>query len=608
MAKKVVWMFISCLMALSLLVASCGPAAIEEEEEEEDDNIVVEEEEDEEEEEEEETKVVSGPEEPKYGGWVRIAQSSNIIMFDEVYGWSAPATTLHLTNEELLWGDWAMGPAGSGNTEWSHSGINRLEQKRGYIAESFEIPEVGKAIFKIRKGVRYALNPNSEASKLVNGREVTADDVVFSLTQVTTNDRAWVRQAYSAMSEVVSITAPDKETVIIQTPPELFFDAFSILTDFTHIVPPEVVEKYGDMTNWKTSVGTGAFMLTDFLPDSVATLTRNPNYWDTDPVGLGKGNQLPYLEGVKLIIITDQSTRMAGLRTGKVDYSGAVNWEDIPILKKENPELNYIEVYKGAQGVTHMRTDKEPFNDIRVRKALFRATDFFNIRENLAGGKGNIVTWPICYYTEYKDAYLSLEESSDAVKELYDYSPEAAKELLAEAGYPEGFKTKVTCRNLPVQVDYYSVLKDMWAKAGIELEIEVLEYSTYSSVQRARSYDALMLGTTGSIGALYKCSPVRGEGNTNGSYINDPVVNETAEKMNLVAYTNPKEADALYKELMGYVYEQAWAIPNIETPQGTFWWPWIKNYHGEDSMGFWNFPNWVNWVWIDQDMKKTMGY
>ena len=162
------------------------------------------------------------------------------------------------------------------------------------------------------------------------------------------------------------------------------------------------------------------------------------------PVGPGKGNQLPYLDGVKLIIITDQSTRMAGIRTGKVDYCGAVNWEDIPTLKQENPELQYIEVYKGSDGVTHMRTDKEPFNDIRVRKALFRATDFYDIRQNLAGGKGNIITWPICYYKEYKDAYLPLEESSDAVKELYTYDPDAAKQLLAEAGYPEGFKTKVT--------------------------------------------------------------------------------------------------------------------------------------------------------------------
>ena len=78
--------------------------------------------------------------------------------------------------------------------------------------------------------------------------------------------------------------------------------------------------------------------------------------------------------------------------------------------------------------------------------------------------------------------------------------------------------------------------------------------------------------------------------------------------MNLVAYTNPSEADATFKELMRYVYEQAWAIPYFETPGSNGWWPWLKNYHGEESMGFWNAPNWVNWAWVDKDLKKSMGY
>jgi hypothetical protein len=117
-----------------------------------------------------------------------------------------------------------------------------------------------------------------------------------------------------------------------------------------------------------------------------------------------------------------------------------------------------------------------------------------------------------------------------------------------------------------------------------------------------------MNGTTGSIGALYKCSPIRGDGNTNGSYINDPTVNSAAEKMNLISYTDPPGADKIYKDLMKYSLDQAWAIPFPSAPQGTFWWPWLKNYHGEASMGFWNSPNWVNWVWIDQALKRALGH
>jgi pyruvate/oxaloacetate carboxyltransferase len=62
-------------------------------------------------------------------------------------------------------------------------------------------------------------------------------------------------------------------------------------------IDPEVVEKYGSGADWRNSVGTGPFMLTDLVASSSATLVRNPNYWDKDPVGPGKGNQLPYLDG-----------------------------------------------------------------------------------------------------------------------------------------------------------------------------------------------------------------------------------------------------------------------------------------------------------------------
>ena len=148
----------------------------------------------------------------------------------------------------------------------------------------------------------------------------------------------------------------------------------------------------------------------------------------------------------------------------------------------------------------------------------------------------------------------------------------------------------------------------MWSQIGIDLTISPKEAAVYNSIQRARSYDQFMLGTTGSVGALYKCSPIRGDGNTNGSYINDAKVNEASERMNLVAYTNPAEADAIYKDLMKYVLDQAWAIPRPGPPQATFWWPWLKNYHGEASIGFWNFPNWATWVWIDQNMKRSMGH
>ena len=89
------------------------------------------------------------------------------------------------------------------------------------------------------------------------------------------------------------------------------------------------------------NVGTGAFMITDFVPGSVATLKRNPNYWDKDPIGPGKGNALPYIDELRYLIIPDASTREAAMRTGKIDQWGLTGdqWETVNTLKKNVPAL-----------------------------------------------------------------------------------------------------------------------------------------------------------------------------------------------------------------------------------------------------------------------------
>ena len=105
------------------------------------------------------------------------------------------------------------------------------------------------------------------------------------------------------------------------------------------VVPPEVMQKYGDMTNWKNSVGTGPFMLTDWIPGSEAVYVRNPNYWMKDPIGPGKGNQLPYLDGVSIVILPDASTQQAALRTAKIDQISGYNIEDDSQHEKDGSGL-----------------------------------------------------------------------------------------------------------------------------------------------------------------------------------------------------------------------------------------------------------------------------
>ncbi len=542
---------------------------------------------------------------PRYGGYVTIPLAADILNFEEMYGWHPGAHLLKLTNEELVMGDWAKGPAGTGECDWAIRGTDRFVQKAGSLAESWEYPKVGTAIYRIRHGINWAVNPNSEAARLVNGRALNAHDIVWTLQTYITFTRAYL---YSQPGlKDAKIKALDDWTVQIDIDPAYFEAGISRFQDFASIIPREVVQKYGSMQDWRTSVGTGAFILKDYVPGSSAMLERNANYWQKDPVGPGKGSQLPYVDGVKYVIITDSSTTQSAFRTAKIDVYTSADWETGALLTKENPKLLYKKLIQDTTpNNTMMRTDKAPFSDIRVRRALFMATDFNALKKDLYGGEADIITWPMTSVREYKDAYLSLEEAPDSVKELYNYNQQKAKTLLAEAGYPDGFKVTIIAQNLTERVDYYSVIKAMWAKVKIDVTIDLKEAAVWESITGARNFEQLIHSHTAPCGAIYRMINYRGTGQTNGSYINDSYVEQMYPKIQEAYILNPPEADRLHKELMKYVLDQAWVIPTPLPPLYHLWWPWVKNFNGALSPGYDNTFKFSYYIWIDRDLRESM--
>jgi len=543
---------------------------------------------------------------PRYGGTISIALTMDPQTFDESQGMMhATAFTLLLTNQELMTGNWEIGPAGTGQYDWAIMDLGKIDGKTGCLAESWDIIEPDTMIFHIRQGVKFALNPASEASRLVNGREFTANDAVFSLKQLITQPRSAISLGDTRKA---IITAEDERTVKIVLPPENYEDML-IMGDFASLWAPEVTQKYGNMTDWKNSVGTGPFILTDYIAASSANLERNNNYWETDPIGPGKGKQLPYLDGVKYLIIPDLSTRLSALRTAKIDLLNNVWWEDAVSLEQTNPELLKKKFYANVGLAINARVDKPnlPYKDIKVRRALMMATDFETIKNTFAGGEAQIVSWPILYLKEYKNAYLPLEEAPESVQELYKYNPEKAKTLLTEAGYPEGFTMHLICSNLASTIDYVSIVKDMWKEVGIELIIEPKEGAAMTGITFMRAYEEAIVGGPAPISNLYNGIFFTGaKFGGNQSMVDDPLAWEAKDKMLRIALTDPDAADAIHKEFMKYVLDQAWAIPAVTPPQYHFWYPWLKNYHGEMSIGYSNNYNYTKYAWIDKDLRKEM--
>jgi peptide/nickel transport system substrate-binding protein len=386
----------------------------------------------------------------------------------------------------------------------------------------------------------------------------------------------------------------------------------SYLVDFLSIIPKEVVAKYTDMRDWRNSVGSGPYFLTDFVSNSSASFKKNPGYWRTDPVGVGKGNKLPYADNVKVLIIPDPSTAISALRTGKIDILSGQTFDDAKNIRETSPQLNELAFTPAGAFHIYMRTDKQdlPYKDIRVRHALMLATDFDSIVTDLMDGKAEKQSWPITPMPDFKDAYLPLNAAPAAVQELYKYDPERAKALLAEAGYPDGFQANIVVYSTAANVDYVSVVKEMWKKVNVELTIVPVEFGVYNTRWAQRNYDELFYAGQASSGTYRRCTNYVGTGvGWNLSWVNDPKAVEARDKM-VAAFNSGDDVttDKINRDFMSYVLEQAWVVPTPVQEQSTFWWPWIKGYHGELSPGIINEWQETMYIWVDQSLKKKMGY
>ncbi len=592
MKKKVVWLLVSGLMVLALALASCGPAVTEEEEEE----VVGEEEEEQEEEvagEEEEEEEVT--EEPSYGGTLRVVLSSEVQQLDQAGGRSHSGMYYNdMTFDPLTKVDWTKGPAGTGESSMIALSLIIPKFQKGALAESWEFPDAETIIIHVRQGVRFHDKPP------VNGRELVAEDVIFTLNRLYFDvPKSYLVVSFTDDRKPQSMTALDKYTIEMKIVPGMAGEVMRGGFDFTRIEPHEIFDTYENMEDWRRLIGTGPFMIEDHVASSQTSFVRNPDYWETDP--FRPANQLPYLDGVKFLVIPDASTRQAALRTGKIDRLSGQTWEDWKSLLQYSPDLLSGSVATGGMHIW-MKADGPPFDDIRVRRALALAVDQPTTLEQLYGGNGELISLPTANLADYSDIYVPLAELPESARELFEYHPDKAKQLLAEAGYPDGFKFEVL--TLSADVDTLAIVKDYLADIGVEMELQVKEIGAWYSMGIGRNYQAIMsygIGTS---------NPMRMHNYRTGSLYNYAILDDARLMAVYDAVPQPvndaewDERAPIFRDVVPYIIDQSWAI-QIPTPHSyTLWQPWLKGYQGEQAVSFHHGFTWVNYVWIDQDLRE----
>jgi len=596
MKRKIIWVIVSCLMVVTLLLGSCQSAAPEEKEGTTVTGKVIEkkavgdvEEKDVEEKKEEGEDVVAPPTgEPIYGGTLKpftFSQAGGGPPSWDLGKWTNEAHAyMSFYLESLVMGDFDKGPSGT-NVWPMHVNVwISAEVVTGSLAESWEIPDPLHYVFHLRKGVRWHNKPP------VNGREFVAEDVVYSFNR--TKEIRWPRHYF-----IESITAPDKYTVIIETNKAMAFWGYEFgWGPYMMVYPPEVVE--AGIDDWRNACGTGPFMLADYVSGASVTYKRNPDYWGTWTKD-GKEYKLPFLDEIILPVIPDVATRVAALQAGKLDLYQWVPVEFTDIIERARPEIRSKSIATGGCQNMAFNNTRAPFNDIRVRRALSMAVDRDAIGKAIYLGDYDLYGYPIT--KEYGPSlYTPLEECPPEVRELFEYNPEKAKQLLTEAGYPDGFKTSTIL--MPTSEDLVSMVVDYWADIGVECEMETMELAVFYSTMFDRDYDICNYGLTARPQAFNDHTP---EAPWNAALLDDDYYNETWKKANSTIDT--KERNAILKDLMTYYRGLSSILHLPSSYTHTYWWPWVKNYNGEVSFGS-NKHQYFQYTWVDEAMRKDMGY
>ncbi len=544
---------------------------------------------------------------PQYGGTLIAAMPSDPAGSDAYFG-HPTMKAIEQVCEMLAGIDWGV--------DRDEHGLNRIYLPdialTGRLAERWEMSADGLTLtFHIRQGVHW----HDKAP--MNGRELTAEDVEYNwrrytglgsgFTEFSPNIAQW-----SGLDDlgIASITATDRYTVVftleqpnLQVPREILWPYP------TCIMPPEVIEQHGDVTDWTNLVGTGPFELTDWVEGSSLNFKKNPNYWGFDEKY--PENRLPYVDRLQVMIMPDETTRLAALRTGKVDYLGYLLYahvksvNTIEQLQQSNPDLQVFPFYREATGIA-LSAQNPPFTDVRVRHAIQMALDIDTIANTYFKG------WSLGPPQGFLGGGLvgfvpAFEDWPEEIKQYYTYDPAGAEALLDEAGYPRGadgirFNAGIDFRDL-YDLGHYELAVAQLGEIGVEVELKPMDTGTWAGRLREHTYDGMTsehVGFEHSIGMLGQNTSAS---TWNPAGVQDPAYDALAAAV--LSAATQEELRGRVEEAFMYLTENHWHVWLGRAPLFSVVQPWVIGYNGEVAQESGVI---LGRVWIDQDMKKEMGF
>lgn len=382
--------------------------------------------------------------EPKTGGTLRVGLQADPAELDP-----------HLTSLTAAWHV----------IEHVYEGLVRTSpslEPEPSLAESWDISEDGITYtFAMRQGVTFH-----------NGRAMTSEDVKYSLERIL--DPATASDNASDLDSVASVEAPDPATAVITLKSADSSFLAKLMGSSIAVVPREEVEANGDLL--LTMVGTGPFRFVEYLPNTRVTLERNAEYWDA-----GK----PYLDGLELLVIPDNTSRRTALVSGDVDLIEYAPVQDLPIFEADsslvvtgdqNTNLRYMAI----------NISRQPFDKLEVRQAISKVIDRGPVIQAavFGGGTPTNVIFPPTFWAGVES-------------EIPPPDIEGAKALMAQAGEPDGFETTIhSWAQYPFLSNAAIVIQEQLRQIGIEADTDFQENATYLENYFEGNFDLSVTGTS----------------------------------------------------------------------------------------------------------------
>jgi len=583
------------------VLAGCGGPVEEAAEEEAAEEEAAEEEAAEEEAAEEEA-VTPAEGEPQYGGtmvWCydyasRAEPPSPAIEVGAVYAqwWLTPI------QERPLIGDFEKyGPKGTG--EYSFQLLYYIPDQYlvGNWIDSWTV-EPDKLTWHIRPGIMWS--PNEEQQEWMPIRELTVDDAVADA-------KAWRASPSGGwFKDFVTDIYADGENMVMETSRfDVTWPAQLCYEDRTMISPPEMMEK-GD-SKYENQVGSGPFRFEEYVVGSHMSYTKNPIWRKTTTID-GVEYKLPFVDRLIMPVIPDEATRVAAFRTGKFDAYFRVPWDYQMEIEEHTPQLQAG--YAGATGYHGfvLKCDEPPFDDLNVRRAISIGVDRKAFQDQVGLGE-TVENWYPLWPGLPETMYTPLDKCPADVQEVFEYDPAKAKQMIIDAGHPDGLKVDLWVENDAYHLDGAAMLVDQMSKIGVECSMVVKETLIFRGFQYGKTWSGMMWG--GAIAEIQRPIMYLMRKMYTGEYYNyacfsDPEIDET-----LLAVSGEMDVtkrNAMLKQLGIDVMGLCVTIPCASARDAAYTWPWVKNWGGEINIGDHDVITLSAYSWLDQNLKKEMGY